>query len=138
MVNPDDKFECTDGFYCADFNFEFSFENSRIYCDFSLRCKIVFSATQKLKFFSLLKIEERNARTLLFYSGVAENKTFSPSITSLNKSAVSFMEQKTHSDPLLTDSLFRILLIIFSSSFCRSFENFFPSLAANPISRGPK
>ncbi len=40
-----------------NFNFEF-FQNSRIDCDFSLRCKIAFSTTQKLKFFSLLKIKK--------------------------------------------------------------------------------
>ncbi|MBD5409244.1 MAG: hypothetical protein HDR54_07655 [Treponema sp.] len=34
------------------------FQNSLINCDFSLRYKIAFSAIQKLKLFSLLKIKE--------------------------------------------------------------------------------
>ena len=34
------------------------FRNSLIYCHFSLRCKMTFSAIQKLKLFSLLKIKE--------------------------------------------------------------------------------
>ena len=34
------------------------FRNSRIYCHFSLRCKMTFSAIQKLKLFSLLKSKE--------------------------------------------------------------------------------
>ena len=36
-----------------------SFRNSLIYCHFSLRCKMAFSAIQKLKLFSLLKIKEQ-------------------------------------------------------------------------------
>ena len=35
-----------------------SFGNSLINCDFSLRYEIAFSAIQKLKLFSLLKIKE--------------------------------------------------------------------------------
>ena len=36
----------------------FFFKNSLIYCRFSFHCKTVFSAIQKLKLFSLLKIKE--------------------------------------------------------------------------------
>ena len=36
------------------------FQNSLINCDFSLRYEIAFSAIQKLKLFSLLKIKEKD------------------------------------------------------------------------------